>query len=93
MNIEYGVCPVCNGTKEVPLTENEKRYSWNEGKTYRNCGNCGAQKMYGVSTGKVRLNKNGEPCVHKYSSRNAGRCLTDYTCSECGDSYQIDSGD
>lgn len=93
MNIEYGTCPVCNGTGKLPLTEDDKRYSWNRDRTHKECYNCGGQKMYGRGTGKVRLNKNGEPCVHKYTSRTIGRCLTEYTCSDCGDRYEIDSGD
>lgn len=91
--METGTCPVCNGTGQVPLTENEKRYSWNKDKTHRDCSNCGGQYMYGKGRGQVRLNKSGEPCVHKYTSRTIGRCLTEYTCSDCGDRYEIDSGD
>ena len=49
--------------------------------------------MYGNGIGQVRLNKNGDPCTHKYTSRTIGRCLTEYRCSECGDRYEIDSGD
>lgn len=89
----YGICPVCNGTKEVPLTENEKQYSWNKDKTHRNCHNCGGQKMYGAPQGEVLLNKEGVPCTHKYHSRTIGRCLTEYTCENCGDRYEIDSSD
>jgi hypothetical protein len=88
-----GTCPVCNGSGKVPLTADELKYSWNKDKTERECSNCGGQKMYGRGTGKVRLNKNGEPCTHKYTRRTIGRCLTEYTCSECGDRYEIDSGD
>ncbi len=89
----YGICPVCNGTKEVPLTDKEKSYSWNKDKTHRGCHNCGSQYMYGTPRGEVRLNKEGVPCTHKYTSQTVGRCLTRYTCSDCGDSYEIDSGD
>jgi hypothetical protein len=89
----YGVCPICNGTKEVPLTEDEKRYSWNKDKTHRGCHNCGSQYMYGTPRGEVRLNKEGVPCTHNYHSRTIGRCLTEYTCENCGDRYEIDSSD
>ena len=57
------------------------------------CRNCGAQRMYGQPTGKVRLNKDGVPCTHSYYSVHVGRCLTRYTCEHCGDSHVIDSGD
>jgi len=93
MTIEYGTCPVCNGTGEVPLTDYDKRWSWNKDKTHKQCSNCGGQYMYGKGRGQVRLNKDGVPCTHKYTSRTIGRCLTEYTCSECGDRYEIDSGD
>ena len=77
-----GTCPVCNGSGKVPLSADEKAYSWNKDKTHRECNNCGGQYMYGVGTGKVPLDRNGNPCVHKYTGREVGRCLTAYTCSE-----------
>jgi DnaJ-class molecular chaperone len=45
MAIEYGTCPVCNGSGQVLLTANEKSYSWNKDKTHRDCSNCGGQYM------------------------------------------------
>jgi hypothetical protein len=89
----YGICPVCNGSGQVLLTENEKRYSWNKDKTHRDCSNCGGQYMYGEPQGIVRLNKEGLPCTHKYTGSNVGRCLTQYVCEHCNDCFQIDSGD
>lgn len=88
-----GTCPVCNGTGKLPLTEHELKYSWNKDKTHRECHNCGGQYMYGTGRGQVRLNKEGIPCTHSYMWETIGRCLTRYTCSDCGDSYTIDSGD
>ena len=89
----YGVCPVCNGTCQVELTNEEKTRSWNKDKTHRPCHNCGGQYMYGSPKGEVRLNTEGVPCKHHYTSQSDGRCLTGYTCNHCGDRYQIDSGD
>ena len=91
-----GVCPVCNGSGQVPLTDEEKSYSWNRDKTSKNCHNCGGQYMFGSASGLVPLNKNGDPCVHEYEAnwpygRNRG--ITDYKCKHCGDSYTIDSTD
>ena len=81
----YGVCPVCNGTKSVPLTADESTYSWNKGKTHRTCHNCGGQTMYGMATGEVPLRKDtGEPCVHEYDYKLLGRCYHGYTCKQCG---------
>jgi len=49
--------------------------------------------MWGQPRGQVPLNREGKPCQHLYKSRTVGRCLTEYVCEHCGDSYQIDSGD
>ena len=95
-----GVCPVCNGTGHMPCPDHLRQYGVSNGwYGYRaeddtvTCNNCGGQYMYGTPRGEVSLNKNGEPCKHHYSSKNVGRCLTEYTCEHCGDRYQIDSGD
>lgn len=88
-----GTCPVCLGSGEVLLSEQDLTYSWNKNKTHRACHNCGGQTMYGRATGQVRLRDNGTPCTHEYRGRTIGRCLTEYTCSHCGDNFQIDSSD
>lgn len=97
MNHERGICPVCNGTGRRPGEEG-RNYKWvssYDPVTHTlACNNCGGQYMYGTPTGKVNLRRdNGEPCRHKYSGYNAGRCLTRYTCDHCGDRFDIDSGD
>jgi hypothetical protein len=96
--MERGTCPVCNGSGRVPVPAHQQRYKhvysgYDKETDTLACSNCGGQYMFGRPTGEVRLNKEGEPCKHSYSGRTVGRCLTEYTCSECGDSYQIDSGD
>ena len=88
-----GICPVCNGTKKIPLTEEEKKQWWYKDQTERECFNCGGSTMYGKASGFVRLRPDGTPCKHEYIGRNAGRCYTIYTCKHCGDFYDIDSGD
>jgi len=95
-----GVCPVCNGSGHMPCPDDLRDYGVKHGwYGYRadddtvTCTNCGGQYMYGRPTGEVRLNKDGEPCKHSYTSQTVGRCLTEYTCQHCGDRYQIDSGD
>lgn len=88
-----GVCPVCDGSKQVLLTENEKKYSWNKDKTHTDCRNCGSQYMYGRARGEVNLRPDGTPCTHEYKSTTIGRCLTEYKCIHCSDRYEIDSGD
>ncbi len=93
-----GTCPVCQGSGRVPISQEMERYKTviagfdKETNTF-GCTNCGGQYMYGRPTGMVRLNETGQPCSHTYQSSNAGRCLTNYHCIHCGDSYQIDSGD
>lgn len=98
LSVTYGVCPVCNGSGRVPVPESMVRYKdmiagYEAATDTFGCMNCGGQRMYGSPTGRVRLNKAGQPCTHRYTSKTVGRCLTEYTCSECGDSYQIDSSD
>ena len=96
--MERGTCPVCNGSGRVSVPEHQQRYKhvyagYDAETDTLGCTNCGGQYMYGTPSGEVRLNKEGQPCTHKYTSKTVGRCLTEYTCSECGDRYQIDSGD
>jgi len=92
MNAEHGVCPVCNGNKEIPLTATELTYSWNKNKTHRACSNCGGQIMFGRASGEVPLRSDGTPCTHEYVSSNIGRCLTRYSCKHCISTFKIDSG-
>lgn len=94
--MEYGVCPVCNGSGRVAAGDSPYKHviaGYDRSTDTFNCTNCGGQYMMLHPTGKVRLNKEGEPCKHTYKSRTVGRCLHEYTCEHCGDRYQIDSGD
>jgi rubredoxin len=93
-----GTCPVCNGSGRVPVPEHLQKYKgviagYDKDSDTVQCRNCGGQYMYSKSTGQVKLNSEGVPCTHSYTSKTVGRCLTEYTCSHCGDVYQIDSGD
>jgi hypothetical protein len=94
----YGECPKCNGTGRMPIEEHQRKYA-NVMSGYRSeddslrCDNCGGQTMGLTAYGYVKHNKQGKPCLHNYVGRNAGRCLTEYTCTECGSRYEIDSGD
>lgn len=90
----YAECPCCKGTGLVELTEKEKLYSWNKNKTHRQCSNCGGQTMSGKALGYSKIDPNtGLGCEHTVTGRNAGRCYHIYTCTKCGFSYDIDSGD
>lgn len=94
--IEYGTCPVCQGTGRIVAGDYEyKRVisSYDEATDTLACSNCGGYYMYGRLTTQVRLDKEGKPCVHNYNSRTIGRCLTEYLCENCNDRYEIDSGD
>lgn len=94
----YGMCPLCAGSGRVTVPENMDRYKhviagYDKETNTLGCTNCGGQYMYGKPKGEVRLNKQGDPCKHSYKSSIVGRCLTQYICDHCSDSYQIDSGD
>ena len=98
--MEYGVCPVCNGSGRMPTPDylrqyGEKNgwYGYDKADDCCTCTNCGGQTMYGKPTGKVALRPDGTPCKHEYTSATVGRCLTRYTCKHCGSSHEIDSGD
>ena len=91
-----GTCPVCNGSGRCPAGDAKYKKviaGYDESTDTFACNNCGGQYMFGRPTGQVPLNILGEPCTHNYTSKTVGRCLTEYTCTECGDRYQIDSGD
>ena len=94
--MERGTCPVCNGSGRKPAGDYRYKHvvaAYDAATDTLACTNCGGQYMYGSPKGQVPLNKDGVPCTHSYTSRNVGRCLTEYTCEHCGDRYQIDSGD
>lgn len=94
--MSYGTCPVCNGTGRCPAGNDQYKHvyaGYDKETDTLACNNCGGQYMYGQPRGAARLNRDGVPCTHRYTGQIVGRCLTEYTCSECGDRYQIDSGD
>ena len=91
-----GTCPVCNGSGRKQAYDSPYKSvlaGYDEQTDTLPCTNCGGQYMYGRPTGQVRLNKDGEPCTHKYVSKSVGRCLTEYFCVWCADRHTIDSGD
>ena len=88
------ICPVCEGTGTVPLTEKELTYSWYKGYTHRQCTNCGGQTMGGKAMGYTKIDpKTGLGCKHYFTGRTIGRCYNRYTCTKCDSQYDIDSGD
>ena len=94
--MELGTCPVCEGTTRIPAGDRQHKNilaGYDSATDTLQCMNCGGQRMFGRATGQVPLNRNGEPCRHQYRGETIGRCLTRYTCSECGDRHEIDSGD
>lgn len=89
-------CPVCNGTKCKPAGDYRWKkvlYGYDDKTDTLPCTNCGGQYQSLTPTGLVNLNKDGSPCVHSYTSKTTGRCLTRYTCKHCDDQYTIDSSD
>lgn len=94
MSEHTAVCPICNGTKEIPLSAQEKKYPWNKDKETKPCLNCGGQYQNGRALGYVSIDLiTNEGCIHEYVQTLAGRCYHEYNCKYCGDRYFIDSGD
>jgi hypothetical protein len=92
--VGHDTCPVCEGTGLVPLKESELGYSWNKGKTHRQCTNCGGQTMSCKALGYTKIDPaTGKGCIHHVTERLAGRCYHIYTCTKCKFSYDIDSSD
>jgi len=94
--MEKGTCPVCSGSGRMAAGDNKYKQviaGYDKATDTIGCTNCGGQYMYGRPTGIVNVDFGGQPCVHKYSGKTVGRCLTEYHCEFCGDRYQIDSGD
>lgn len=91
-------CPKCNGSGRRPcpyLQSLKFRLATFDPKDNTlACDNCGGQTMSLRATGATRVDPaTGLGCLHSYVGRNAGRCYTVYTCSKCGDRYDIDSSD
>lgn len=96
------MCPKCNGSTRMP-------YEYTHDKTgqyrkvmagYREsddtlaCDNCGGQTMGLKATGRTRIDPaTGMGCMHTYRGRTTSNCYHEYTCTKCGDRYDIDSGD
>lgn len=95
---EQGICPVCNGTKQVAIRDDQRRYQHMNAlridADHEQCRNCGGQTMSLRATGKVNLRPDGTPCTHSFKGRNAGNCYNIYTCIHgCGTQFDIDSSD
>lgn len=89
-------CPVCAGATRVPAGDTPHKTitaGYDRATDTLACQNCGGQTMSLRATGKVRARPDGTPCTHEYQGRDAGRCLTRFTCRHCGDTYEIDSSD
>jgi hypothetical protein len=101
MNVTYnhethGICPVCSGTKRKPAGDYRWKtviYGYDAETDTLLCTNCGGQTQSLTPMGIVKLNSEGKPCTHSYTSATVGRCLTRYTCKHCTDSHTIDSSD
>ncbi len=92
------ICPKCNGTKRIELTEAHRPYAhilagYDRETDTLLCDNCGGQTMSGVATGEVRERPDGTACWHEYDSEQKGNCYRVYTCKHCGYRYDIDSSD
>ena len=91
-----GICPKCSGTCRIPAGDSPYKHmfaGYDKATDTLRCNNCGGQYMESTPAGVVNLRPDGTSCMHEYTSKNVGRCLTQYTCKHCDDTYRIDSGD
>lgn len=90
-----GLCPICHGAGYTRIAETSRK--WYPEKHFHKCSNCGGQYQGGileVDLGMVNLHRvSGLPCSHDYTYTKLGNCYHGYTCKNCGDSHNIDSGD
>jgi hypothetical protein len=97
VQVESGVCPVCQGSTRMPAGDNKYKAiiaGYDPATDTFGCGNCGGQTMSCRPTGRVPLRPDGTPCTHKYQGRQIGNCYWEYTCIHgCGHKHCIDSGD
>lgn len=98
MGVE-AVCPKCNGSTRMPVPDESRRYAkiiagYRESDDTFACNNCGGQTMSLHATGRVRIDPaTGLGCLHAYRGVTTRNCYHEYTCTKCGDRYDIDSGD
>jgi uncharacterized protein with PIN domain len=92
----FALCPVCHGSCRIPATGEWKSVmaGYDKATDTFECDNCGGQTMYGKAKGYTKIDPaTGEGCKHEFVGRKAGNCYHVYTCTKCGSSYDIDSGD
>lgn len=91
------ICPKCDGSAREVLPESQRQYriaTYRESDHTIACRNCGGQTMSLTASGKTRVDPaTGLGCMHEYRHQSGGRCYHIYTCTKCGDRYDIDSGD
>lgn len=98
MSAHLTTCPVCAGSLRQSAGDGPYRM-WAAG--YRAddnsipCQNCGGQKMFGRPTGSVPARPDGTPCTHTYRVVQHDRYAHVHSCvcTECGDTFELDSGD
>jgi predicted RNA-binding Zn-ribbon protein involved in translation (DUF1610 family) len=95
----HATCPKCKGTTRIPAPAHSEGYKTvisgydRETDTFA-CDNCGGQTMSLHAVGHTRIDPaTGLGCLHEFTGRKAGNCYHVYTCSKCGTTYDIDSGD
>ena len=96
---EVGTCPVCQGTRRMPAGDkpSTKYCAGYDSATHSiPCTNCGGQYMFGSPIGLVKYRRDlHTPCQHEYEEVASARrnCYRVYLCKNCGDTYDVDSGD
>jgi uncharacterized protein with PIN domain len=95
--VTLATCPKCNGSTRRPADEAARKWrlaTYRESDHTLACDNCGGQTMSLTAKGKTRIDPATRlGCLHTYRGEQAGNCYRIYTCTKCGDRYDIDSGD
>lgn len=93
------VCVKCGGTTRLAPDDGVRQYlphiaGYRSNDDTVPCDNCGGQTMSNRGTGRTRVDPaTGAGCLHSYRHQRGGNCYHIYTCTKCGDRYDIDSGD
>jgi len=90
------ICPKCNGTARRAPDEGIRPVFAAYCRLPRERRHAAVRQLRRPDrgTGRTRVDPaTGAGCLHSYRHQQGGNCYHIYTCTKCGDRYDIDSGD